>query len=54
MLAYIEMAPYRNFGLFSPVLGHLQELLSVTRAEGRAEFNETTVRGKKNRKGKAS
>lgn len=49
----MEVTPYRISGLLSPVLGHLQGLLSVTRAEGRTEFNETTVRQKIKKKRKS-
>lgn len=41
---YVKMTLHRISELFSPVLGHLNELLSVITVERRTDCNETTLK----------
>lgn len=53
MFPYLKMTLHRISEFFSHVLEHLNELLSVTTAEKRTDYNETTLKKRGEKKGKS-
>lgn len=54
MFPYLKMTLHRISEFFSHVLEHLNELLSVTTAEKRTDYNETTLKKRGEKKEKVS